>query len=436
MWGIALVAHVVGNWALADLPGPLGWVNLAVGLLGIGLALRPRRPLLAAASLLVVISLALEIPVLGNHWLVAGLVSLAILFTGVDEGRFTPAARLVLVVFYALAAFAKLNHGFLDPEVSCASVYLNQWLGGVGLGPVPMGSVATRAAVWGSVLVELSVPLLLLVRRWRPWGVLVATGFHTLISFDLNQHFYDFTAVLLPLFFLFASDRTAERVLELWSSAPVRVRRFLSLGLAGVGGLLVVAAILPPWLITLPLVTVAPFFLWIPFAIWWLWGLIRATAPAEALPWRLQPLAWVVVILTFLNGLTPYTEVKTAFSFNMYANLITANGESNHLIVRRTFPIRDGYRRPVKILDSSDPGLRTYADQGYLIPYSEFRRYLTGRPQTMVTYVRDGVTHVVDSVGDDPELSSAPRWWEILLPLRSIDQGRPPRCQEVFLGAL
>ena len=54
LWGLALVAHVVANWAQPDIPRPVGWANLAVGLVGVLLAVRPGRMLLIGASALVV----------------------------------------------------------------------------------------------------------------------------------------------------------------------------------------------------------------------------------------------------------------------------------------------------------------------------------------------------------------------------------------------
>ncbi|HEU4750876.1 MAG TPA: hypothetical protein VFT54_07435, partial [Acidimicrobiia bacterium] len=105
LWGVALVAHVVGNWAQPDIPKPVGWANLAVGLVGALLALRPGRRLLLAASVLVVTSVILEMPVTGNHWLLAALVSAAILVTGGQPSTLFPAARMILLIFYAFAAF-------------------------------------------------------------------------------------------------------------------------------------------------------------------------------------------------------------------------------------------------------------------------------------------------------------------------------------------
>ena len=76
---------------------------------------------------------------LGNHWLLAALVDLALLFAvavGVarrrwDDAtdladRFLPVARLCLLGFYFFASFAKLNSAFFDRSVSCATFYFRR----------------------------------------------------------------------------------------------------------------------------------------------------------------------------------------------------------------------------------------------------------------------------------------------------------------------
>lgn len=437
LWGLAMAAHVIGNWNQPDLPHPVAWVNLVVGIVGVALVVRPARPLLIIGSALVVASVVMEMPLTGNHWLVAGLVSLAIVVTGAHERRFFPAARLILLVFYLFAAFAKLNTGFLDPTVSCSVYYANQSLTGFGLPHLDPAAPAATLVIWATVAIELSVPLLLVVRRTRYWGVLVGSGFHILISFDLLQHFYDFTSVLLPLFLLVLPDETIALIAERarrWLS--IRSRALLVVFWCVMGGGLVVLAVGPLFDFGLALLKILPFGLWIPFCLLWLRVLLGARGPGQKLEFRLQPATALVVLVTVLNGLTPYFEVKTAYSFNMYANLQTAEGQSNHLIVSKTYPLRNGYRNPVEIVDSSDPGLELYKDQGFLVAYPQLRRYLANHQDVALTYHRGGETVSLDVASDDPEFTDAGPWWWRFLALRAIDQRSPPRCQDVFLPAL
>lgn len=436
LFGIALVAHVVGNSAQPDIPTLTGFANLTVGLVGIVLAMRPSRRLLMVASSLVVASVLLEMPFTGNHWLLAALVGAAVLASQGNEQAFHPAARWILLIFYGFAAFAKLNTGFFDPSVSCAVFYANQSLDSFGLRTIGVDSPLAAASIWATVVIELSVPILLMVRRTRYLGVVLGTVFHTLISFDLHQHFYDFTAVLLPLFWLFVPDRTVAAVGERVESTPSRLANLLAALWSVVGCLLVVVATLPATVLSVAILAVLPFVLWIPFSLTWLAVLLSAWAPSQVMTWELPRSAVLVVILTFLNGLTPYTEVKTAYSFNMYANLRTAQGESNHLLIRTTLPLREGYQDPVQISESSDPGLELYRDKGYLVAYPQLRRYLAARPDVSLSFRRGSQALSIPQAGDIPEFRDPGPWWWRFFPLRAVDTHTPPRCQDVFLPAL
>lgn len=429
LFGIALVAHVVGNWAQPDLPSAVGFVNLAVGLVGLALSIVPDRRLLLGASIFALASLFLEMPFTGNHWLLAGLAGLAIILTGAEPRRYLPVLRSTFLVFYGFAAFSKLNYGFFDPTVSCAVYYGNQSLGALGLAPVGEGSPMRALLVWLTAAIELSIVPLLLIRRTRYLGVVAALIFHIAISFDLGQHFYDFTAVLGALLVTFLPERS---VSELGVSLPSPLRRPLLAGWIALGLLLIVLASLPISGASLAILTRLPFLLWIPSSLVWLLAVARAGWGSGSVQLRWGWAGAVVVGLAVFNGLTPYFELKTAYSFNMYSNLVTAQGESNHFLVRSTMPLRNGYEHPVEILETSDPGLELYRDMGYLIAYPQFQRYLVGKSVT-VQYRRGGEIFSVE--GSSTVADSGPWWWRIM-PLRSIDSEPTPRCQDVFLPAL
>ncbi|MGH8925888.1 MAG: hypothetical protein ACRDWA_14820, partial [Acidimicrobiia bacterium] len=158
--------------------------------------------------------------------------------------------------------------------------------------------------------------------------------------------------------------------------------------------------------------------------------------PGGDLRWNPGWLGGAVVVLAVLNGLTPYTETKTAYGFNMYANLVTAQGNSNHYLIDRTFRLRNGYDHPVEIVESSDPGLQLYAERGYFVAYPQLRRYLSSRPSVGLTYSRASALATTPRADQVPELVDPGPWWWRFLPLRALDQNDPPRCQDVFLPAL
>ena len=177
------------------------------------------------------------------------------------------------------------------------------------------------------------------------------------------------------------------------------------------------------------------FAAWVPYLAFAAWLMLGARA-AVHLPWRLEPVTALVVALVFVNGLTPYLEVKTAYGFNMYANLVTSNGRSNHLLVRRTWPVRRDQERPVEILSSGDHRLQRYATLGYLLPWPSFRAFLAANPDASVTYRREGETLSLRRASDRPDLVAPVPWWWRWMPLRAIDSRDPARCQAVFLPAL
>jgi hypothetical protein len=141
----------------------------------------------------------------------------------------------------------------------------------------------------------------------------------------------------------------------------------------------------------------------------------------------------LVPLLVFANGLTPYLELKTGFGWNMYANLRTVDGESNHLIVRRTFPLTDVQADVVEILDTDSPALAYYAAHGYGLTWRQLRLYLAAHPDVRVTYQRGRATVALHRAADRPELvEPLPIWLEKLQLFRAIDLEDRERCLSVF----
>lgn len=438
MWAVAALAHLAGNPFYGDVwprPSAVGVALLVVGVAAVAVLAHPGHPTMLVLATAAPVSAALEAPILSNHWLLAAAVSLAYVVTAGRWESFAPAARWTLVVFYAFAAFAKLNTGFLNPDTSCAVFYANQALAAARLPALAPGGLAPTALIVTTVLVEAAVPVLLAMRPTRRAGVLLGLAFHGLVSLDLAQHFYDFTAVLLALFALFLSEDGAEAADRLIASVPGQWRGVAWAGITGLGLAVTFANVTSPGPVNTWFLRRVSFAAWIPYLAFVTWLLLGARA-AGRLSWRLTPAAALVVGLVFVNGLTPYFEVKTAYGFNMYANLLTSNGRSNHLLLRRTLPLRRDQERPVEILFSSDHGLRRYATQGYLLPWPSFRAFLAAHPDVSVTYRRDGETLSLQRASDRPDLVAPVPWWWRWMPLRAIDSRDPPRCQTVFLPAL
>lgn len=431
MYGMAIVAHVVGNPPLGfDLAG---MVSVLTGAGALALVLDPRtawlRPVVAGG---VVWMVWLEAPLLANHWLVMGFVSLALLVatTRPDPWAwFAPVGRLILLVFYGFAAFAKLNEGFFDPTVSCGVHYANQSLGSWGLPTVPVGGAMALAVAVAAAAVELAVPILLVVPRTRRLGVVLGFAFHFVISLDRGQHFFDFTAVLMMLFALFLPDRdlaAAERV-------AVRHRRWV-LAVVATSAVLVGAAAAPPTQPSLWLVRQGVFWVWIPAgALLVAWALRHVRGEDDDVSVRPPGVvAFALVALVFVNGLTPYLELKTAYGFNMYANLVTVAGASNHFLVRATLPLSDEHEDLVEVVSTDDPALRAYVDSGWALVRSRVLDHLADHPDAEVT-VRPPGSEVTEVLRGSEAGRPLPVLVEKFLLFRAVDLRDPPRCQTAWL---
>ena len=105
-----------------------------------------------------------------------------------------------------------------------------------------------------------------------------------------------------------------------------------------------------------------------------------ARRPSAARSGRTTSSSLLVPLLVVANGLTPYLEVKTAYGWNMYANLRTVDGDSNHFVVRSTLPLTDEQADLVRIISTDDPGLTLYAEGGYALTWTQLRIYLSDLP--------------------------------------------------------
>jgi hypothetical protein len=255
----------------------------------------------------------------------------------------------------------------------------------------------------------------------------LALTFHSIISLDFDQHFYDFTGALVMLLCLFLPEATTAG-LESRASRPSR----LGVVAIAVTSVVVVASLLPPIPPAVVVVRLLGFAVWVLFAAWLIARVARDGLGPSPLPMRLPGVgAWLLVALVVANGLTPYLEVKNSLSFNMYANLVTVAGETNHLVVRRTLHLSHVQDHLLEVVGSSDPDLARYAEDGYLVQQRNLLDYLARHPDvSVVVRDEDGERSL-----DGTDGVKAPLLVDKLLVFRSADQQDPPRCQSEWLVA-
>jgi hypothetical protein len=430
LYALAIAAHAVGNP-----PGALDLRGIATVALVLGaaaLVLTPAsRAVWAAVATLQLLTAWLQAPVLGNHWLVMGVFSLAVLLAlprAEPWAWLAPTVRVAFLIFYTFAAVAKLNVAFLDPAASCAVFYTDQALRSWGLAGVDGGAALAVVPIWLTLAVELSVPVLLAVPRTRGVGVALAAVFHYAISLDLLQHFYDFTAVVLVGLVPFAAPTATGRI-----GAWVATRSRAVVAIVVAWTVLALLAVPPLTTATLVATRLGAFVLWLPVGGAVTWVLVGAARTSAAV--RLRPsgvAATALLALVVVNGALPYVGVKTATGFTMYANLATVDGRANHLAVPQLPELRDVEYVRVTATDAST--LRGYVGARWLVPEPSLRDHLTAYPDATVSWVRGDGAAVS---GSGAELARPlPEVVRRLAPLRSIDGSAPVDCQAQWLPAL
>ena len=425
LYAAAILLHIVWPPVFQPtpaFPAPPPWLLTGLVLAAGAVIHRPAsvgRPVCLATIQL--LDVAYYLPVVPNHWLLTGIVSLTILgAAGAGALRAGPAGlqlaslyqtlmpsvRLSAVIFYFFTFFHKLNTDFLNPDVSCAVRFFEQTLApfaSLGLSALP----GVGAAVIGATLaVELCVAVGLAVPRWRPAACLLGAGFHLLLALDAPHIFYNFSAVMFVFLWVCLP---ASRAAGIARQVGGRDGRFHFLG----GYALLVG--LMGWFPTEAGLVQAFGFsgLWFAFALTLLSraGLLgrynvvrlaRATRRSSPCPTPRAPIAarpgrryagvlLLLPALVVLNGLSPYLGLKTRTAWQMYSNLNLAAHSSNHLIVPYSLDVGGFLADTVHIVVTSDPALRTQQGRpGGRLSWFELRRYVAQHPDVWLAYTRPG----------------------------------------------
>ena len=434
---MAILLHIAwpGVFQLRPPLAPPPWLLSGLVLAAIAVIHRPSSVgRLLGLAIVQLLDVAYYLPVVPNHWLLTGIVSLAILGAAVAvalrEGRaglqlgelyqtLTPPVRLSAVIFYFFTFFHKLNADFLNPDVSCA-VRFFEW----AVSPFPAFAALPGmgpAVIWATLAVELLLAVGLAVPRWRWAACLLGAGFHMLLALDAAHVFYNFSAVMFAVLWVCLP---ASRAARLARQPGGRVGRWHFLG----GYALIVGL---AWWFPAQAWRVTAFGfsgLWLAFALTLLsragllgrcnvWRFARAAyrsrarptppAPVEGRPaWQYAGVLLLVPALVLLNGLSPYLGLKTRTAWQMYSNLNLTADSSNHLIIPYSLDIGGFLADSAAIVATSDPALRyAYGQTGRRITWFELRRYVAQQPDIQLAYTRPGrPPKAFGSATEDPAL--------------------------------
>ena len=453
LYAVAVLLHIAWLPVFLQPPPPFTppplWLLGSLVLAAVAVIHRPASVgRLLGLALVQLLDVAYFLPVVPNHWLLTGIVSLAIIgAAGVGalrDGRaglqlgalyqtLTPPVRLSATIFYFFTFFHKLNADFLNPDVSCAVRFFEQTM-------TPFPALAALpgvgvAVIWATLAVELFVAVGLAIPRWRAAACLLGAVFHMLLALDAPHIFYNFSSVMFVVLWVCLP---ASRAAWLARQPGGRFERWHFLG----GYALIVGLI---WWFPAQAGWVGAFGfsgLWLGLAITllsragllgrcnmvrYVHALFRTTRPRPTLPASIAPApsrrryAGVLLLLpavVLLNGLSPYLGLKTRTAWQMYSNLNLSAEYSNHLLIPYSLDVGGFLADSAHIVVTSDPALRyAYGQTGRRITWFELRRYVAHQPDIQLAYTRPGRPPKAFGPAEEDAALKAPGWrvWEKLL---------------------
>jgi len=450
LMAFANLAHQTTYYLWLSDDDPMG---AAVLVAAIALLLRPGSlPLFLLLAVSRLAFCAYHLPFLHNHILIEGFAFAGILAGLVPElarrGRlsgysrqereelfdsFAATVRVVVLLVYFIAVFQKLNADFFDLEIGCGPRFLlwarEQYR------YVPAADWARVGSIVFTLAIEAGIPLLLLFRRTRAWGILAGIGFHTLLGLH-PIHIYTFSSLMVAMLFCWtppglpdAIDHTALPIRRQFRLLAPLTAAIIAACLAWKGGDLgqnVFALGLGLWCAwTLFLLT-----LYLPAAV-----LGRADEPAVGTLLRpIRPIQWALLLLLPINSSSPYLGLKTRTAISMHSNLRTEGAGWNHLLVPESVKIFGFQDDLVEVIESDLPEMQGMNKYRKSLPFFEFRRWCRDEPRDFfVIYRRNGQVERFEKhggKGSDPALMETPPWpLERFLIFNQTDIGERQTCR-------
>ncbi|QFI69327.1 HTTM domain-containing protein [Sinorhizobium alkalisoli] len=454
-WALAAIFSIAGDtYGLIGYKGAiymtLGWAIILFSLL---LFLYPRRTWLLLALAGVSVALyAVRLPVASNNKTIttvmdgAMLLSAALLYLKSGRGpidrvalydQVRVVARALLAIMYFYGIFHKINTDFLDPTVSCAVGLYVPLARPFGLEDNLFGRYL---AIYSTFIIEGIAILCLYWKRYFAVGFILALLFHYIIPISAYSWYMDFSSLVFALYVLSIPKPASQMLYGISLNVANRLREnYGRIGTLFPGLALTLVTVAVVMLLTL--VFPERSFDMVVHSVWILvWAVAGGAAlvvltyvalenlPCENTAAPRAP-AWVYVVpgLFFLSCLSPYVGLKTESSINMFSNLHTEAGQTNHLLFSKPPYLFNYQNEVVKVVDSSRELWIRQSQAGYYHILHDLKLWLRWKPDAWVTYERDGVTvtrATAASLADEmPNLLERK-----LLIFKLVDFSRPKVC--------
>jgi hypothetical protein len=405
MWAIAILLHystssteIWDKWLHFD---PVHTPLIAIICIFAAIVVfypKSQRALLAL-TIAFVIETWISLPWVADHFFMEFLFCIGLLATWIYQAAknktfqlnrgevfetVAPLGRWLLIIMYFYGTFHKFNDVFLDPEQSCAVVMFN------GL-PFPFdvsdSVFFAYLAIYGTLVLEAVAMILLLIPRYKYYGMLMGMSFHFLVGITSYGTISHFSSLCFALHILFISPDALSRLRQYIGDRKYIYTRIL------------------------PIITGSGIFLSFIFAryalwtatntLWAVYGILIMLFVAKFGNQQLDkyPKTYLIsknaVVNTlslffFLQCLSPYIGLKTNTSIAMFSGLKTENGNINHVVFDQPVYLFDYQKNIATIIESNVPSIKGHRDSNLGMVYFELLRYFNEFPNaSFVTYTRD-----------------------------------------------
>lgn len=330
--------------------------------------------------------------------------------------RIAPFLRITFLLSWFLDAFAKLNTAFLFDIGTCAPDFIDE---------IPVLRVPEAlypAAAVAMLALEFGIPALLLLRRTRSVGIVVALGYYVVLTAGGNPSQAVLAWSALLLFLPVGMLSSAAATLRAW--VPPNRDRSIRAALHSPWALVALSVM---WLLALEVDELMAFEVavrvsrwsaiaiglgWLALGAWLLIRLRKQLVPDPIPPVGLRVRDGVLIgalVIFMVNAASPYIGLKTDYSFDQYSNLRTEAGHWNHLVLPEAVRVFDSQDHLVRFIHAK--GDRHLVDtvedkRDELVVLTDARRLVAQYPNGQVHYELDGQPRFAARLADDPVLGA------------------------------
>ena len=373
---------------------PIGFLVLAFVFLNIWIILKPSSLLMSILFFVcILITIIIRLPIVNNHNFVHGIILITILlcfiYSIIKYGSnftktkfyesFAPVLRLEIIIVYFWAVFHKLNTGFFNSKISCATVEIFNIKDIAPFLPAPDWFLHINPYL--TLSIEGLIPILLIIPKTRIYGLALGICFHFILGFQ----YPGFTLFVYSLYSLFipstSYDRIKNRVYELRdtiSEAFPRISYYKSWKKMVFGNIVTNVVLISLIFFILRILMKGDFktsFLLSREGLYLIFGIFLGIAFIYFVVMKLKELRidegmilipqkkWLLIFpaIVFLNGLFPHIGLKNIQVFAMFSNLQTEGGRTNHLLIPSSFQLFNNLEDLVSIKRSNYKTLNQFS---------------------------------------------------------------------------